>query len=56
MPENGEVHFNLALVYLRGFKDTQKGVYYLEESLRLDPYHSRAKIIRETLSQLEPVQ
>jgi tetratricopeptide (TPR) repeat protein len=52
MPENAEVHFNLALVYLRGFKDKEKVIYYLKESLRLDPHQSRAVMIKEVLTQL----
>lgn len=52
MPENAEVYFNLALVHLRGFKDIRKGIYCLEESLRLDPQQYRASMIRDTLSQL----
>lgn len=53
MPENAEVCFNLALVYLRGFKDKQKGIYYLKESLRLDPHQSRAEMIKESIKWLE---
>ena len=53
MPENGGVHFNLALVYLEGFKDRQKAVYCLRESLRIDPYHSRAAEIKEVLAKLK---
>ncbi|KPJ57978.1 MAG: hypothetical protein AMJ42_04145 [Deltaproteobacteria bacterium DG_8] len=52
MPENAEVYFNLALVYLRGFRDKQNGIHYLEESLRINPHHARAKMIRKVLTQL----
>jgi len=53
MPENAAVYFNLALVYLRGFKDKQKGIYYLKESLRLDPHQSRAVMIKESIEWLD---
>jgi tetratricopeptide (TPR) repeat protein len=53
VPEHAEVCFNLALVYLRGFKDKQKGIYYLKESLRLDPHQSRAEMIKESIKWLE---
>ncbi len=52
MPENAEVYFNMALVYLKDFKDIRKGIYCLEESLRLDPHQYRASMIRDTLLQL----
>ena len=52
MPENAEVYFNMALVYLKDFKDIRKGIYCLEESLRLDPHQYRTSMIRDTLLQL----
>jgi len=52
MPENADIYFNLALVYLRGFCDTENGIHYLEESLRINPHHDRARIMRKFITQL----
>ena len=52
MPHSAEVYFNMALVYLRGFNDKRRGIYYLKESLRIDPLQSRATMIKEVLVKL----
>jgi tetratricopeptide (TPR) repeat protein len=52
MPHSAGVYFNMALVYLRGFNDKRRGIYYLKESLRIDPLQSRAAMIKEVLIKL----
>ena len=52
MPGNAEVCFNIALVYLKGFKDKENALYYLKRSLQLDPHHSRAELAKVDITRL----
>ncbi len=45
---NAGVYFNLALVYLRGFHDSERAAYYLRESLRLNRHISKDQMVRDS--------
>jgi len=46
--DNAGVYFNLALVYLRGFHDSERAAYYLRESLRLNRHISKDHMVRDS--------
>jgi len=46
--DNAGVYFNLALVYLRGFHDSERAAYYLRESLRLNRHISKDQMVRDS--------
>ena len=46
--DNAGVYFNLALVYLRGFHDSERAAYYLRESLRLNRHISNDQRVRDS--------
>jgi tetratricopeptide (TPR) repeat protein len=50
--ENSGVCFNLSLVYLRGFGDSERAMYYLQESLRLSARDSQDALFKNGFKDL----
>lgn len=53
---NPEIHYNLALVFLKGFRNIEKGAYHLQKSLRFNPSPQREEEIKRLLTVLSTMQ
>jgi tetratricopeptide (TPR) repeat protein len=51
--DNAGTYFNLALVYLRGFNDSARAVFYLKEGLKLTSHRTPDELVDAAMKGFE---